>query len=59
MAKEQKSTQFYKGFQVVSTDKSTGSVMDVDRPMQAPYAGKQIGPVSKTDFGDNDAKEGE
>lgn len=51
MADQTNSTKFYKGFPVVSTDKSTGSVMDVDRPMQAPYKDKQIGPQSKTDFG--------
>lgn len=55
MSKETNSTKFYKGFPVVSTDKSTGSVMDTDRPMQAPYKDKLIGPQSKTDFGiDND-----
>jgi hypothetical protein len=43
-------------WKVTTTDKSDGSVMDTARPAQAPYANRQIGPQSKTNFGKDEEK---
>lgn len=37
-------------WKVTSTDKSSGSVMDTERPMNGPYD-RLIGPQSQTGFG--------
>lgn len=44
-------------WKITTDDESTGSIMDTDRPYNAPYqVSRQIGPQSKTDFGKDQDK---